>query len=46
MYDVGNVNLAKNIKTKYFFFIIQTEEDFHNCVSFSPRETRPPSQCI
>ena len=38
MYDVSKVNLAKNIKTKYFYFIIQTEEDVHNCVSFSPEK--------
>ena len=36
VYDVSKVNLAKNRKTKYFNFIIQTEEDIHNFVSFSP----------
>ena len=36
VYDVSKVNLAKNRKTNYFNFIIQTEEDIHNFVSFSP----------
>ena len=38
VYDVSKVNLAKNRKTKYFNFTIQTEEDIHNCVSFSPEK--------
>ena len=38
VYDVSKVNLAKNRKTKYFNFVIQTEEDIHNCVSFSPKK--------
>ena len=38
VYDVSKVNLAKNRKTKYFNFIIQTEEDIHNCISFSPEK--------
>ena len=37
-YDVSKVNLAKSRKTKYFNFIIQTEEDIHNCVSFSSKK--------
>ena len=38
VYDVSKVNFAKNKKTKYFNFIKQTEEDSHNCVSFSPEK--------
>ena len=38
VYDVSKVNLAKNRKTKYVNFIIQKEEDIHNCVSFSPKK--------
>ena len=38
VFDVSKVNLAKDIKTKYFHFIIQTEKDIHNCVSFSPEK--------
>ena len=30
--------MAKNRKTKYFNFIIQREEDIHNCVSFLPEK--------
>ena len=44
--DVSKVNLGKNGKTKYFNFIIQIEEDVYNCVNFSPRKRRPPSQYI
>lgn len=36
VYDVSKVNLTKNRKIKYFDFVIQTEEEIHNCVSFSP----------
>ena len=38
VYDFSKVNLAKDIKTKYFNFIVQTEKDIHNCVSFSPEK--------
>ena len=38
VYDFSKVNLAKNRKRKYFSFIIQTEEDINNCVSFSPEK--------
>ena len=44
--DVSKVNLEKNGKTKYFNFIMQIEEDVHNCFNFSPRKRRPPSQYI
>ena len=35
VYDVTNVNLTRN-KTEYFTFKMQTQEDNHNCVCYSP----------
>ena len=35
VYYVSKFNLVKKRKKKCFNFIIQTEQDIHNCVSFS-----------
>ena len=37
-FDVTNVNLAKNEKTEYFTFELQTQEDNHDCVCYSPEK--------
>ena len=40
VYEVTNMNNAKNKTTKYFNFNIQLEEESYKCVCFSPEKHR------